>query len=595
MQPDCDTGGVTTDAWATLDEMLGLEALADQVPAGVGIGRLSFYGRCSTEDNQDPRTSWAWQLSEAKRFVEPLGGEIVEEFFDIGQSRSLPWERRDEASRLLTALKNPARGWDGLVVGEATRCWYSNQFSLTWPKFHRYGVSIWIPSLGGQFDPESTVHDMAMTITGGLSKSERQHVQRRVRAAMAAQVLIDGKHQGGRAPYGYCVVDAGPHPNPRKAQEGYRVRVLDIDPEAAAVVERIFALYLDGFGHKSIAEILNRDGVPCPSAHMPRQNRHRRGDGWQHATVRAILDNPKYTGYAIYGRWQKVEELLDPEDVAAGHVTRFRRSPQSKVVRSREPAHPAIVSVEDFTRVQLAMRARAGGGRRGWSALERTRVRSKRMYLLRGLLRCSLCGRKMEGAARKHAVFYRCSARTLVPGSEVAASHPPHVYLREDHVCGALNEWIARLFAPEHRDTTIDALAAADDTGERATERVQALRQRVTAAESTMRRLQRALEAGWDPESLREQYNAAAAEKRSAEADLAAVPEQRGVNRDELRGLVDTIGDMTRVINEAEPQDLADLYQALRLSMMYDHAAKVIEATIRPALCVDKSGVRGGT
>jgi hypothetical protein len=69
---------------------------------------------------------------------------------------------------------------------------------------------LWIPSLGGRFDPENTVHDMAMTITGGLSKSERQHVQRRVRAAMAAQVLIDGKHQGGRAPYGYVVVDAGP-------------------------------------------------------------------------------------------------------------------------------------------------------------------------------------------------------------------------------------------------------------------------------------------------------------------------------------------------------------------------------------------------
>ena len=77
MPPDCDTGAVSTDAWATLDELLGLEALADQVPEGAGIGRLAFYGRCSTEDNQDPRTSWAWQLAEAKRFVDPLGGEIV--------------------------------------------------------------------------------------------------------------------------------------------------------------------------------------------------------------------------------------------------------------------------------------------------------------------------------------------------------------------------------------------------------------------------------------------------------------------------------------------------------------------------------------
>ena len=86
--------GDVVDAWATLDELLGMEALADS-PAGAGrVGRLAFYGRCSTEDNQDPGTSKAWQVGEAARFVEPLGGEIVEEFFDVGQCRSLPWERR---------------------------------------------------------------------------------------------------------------------------------------------------------------------------------------------------------------------------------------------------------------------------------------------------------------------------------------------------------------------------------------------------------------------------------------------------------------------------------------------------------------------
>jgi hypothetical protein len=124
-------------------------------------------------------------------------------------------------------------------------------------------VSLWIPSLGGRFDPENTVHDMAMTITGGLSKPERQHVQRRVRAAMAAQVLIDGRYQGGRPPYGYVVVDGGPHPHPRKAQEGQRLRCLAIDEFAAAVVRRIFDLYLEGWGKKAIAKLLNREGVSC--------------------------------------------------------------------------------------------------------------------------------------------------------------------------------------------------------------------------------------------------------------------------------------------------------------------------------------------
>lgn len=87
------------DQWAALDELLGLEAVGEVPAAGAGVGRLAFYGRCSTEDNQDPRTSHAWQLAEAKRFVEPLGADVVAEYFDIGESRSLPWERRSQAGR----------------------------------------------------------------------------------------------------------------------------------------------------------------------------------------------------------------------------------------------------------------------------------------------------------------------------------------------------------------------------------------------------------------------------------------------------------------------------------------------------------------
>ena len=81
-------------------------------------------------------------------------------------------------------------------------------------------------------------HKMLMSVLGGMSESERQHVQARVRAAMDAQVINEGRHQGGRAPFGYVVVDAGPHPNPRKAAEGYRLRMLAIDEPSAAVVRR---------------------------------------------------------------------------------------------------------------------------------------------------------------------------------------------------------------------------------------------------------------------------------------------------------------------------------------------------------------------
>jgi hypothetical protein len=84
---------------------------------------------------------------------------------------------------------------------------------------------------------------------------------------MDAQVVNEGRHQGGRAPYGYVVVDGGPHPNPRKAAEDYCLRVLVIDEEAAEVVRRIFAEYADGKGDRAIANGLNWDGIPCPSAY----------------------------------------------------------------------------------------------------------------------------------------------------------------------------------------------------------------------------------------------------------------------------------------------------------------------------------------
>ncbi|WP_199234862.1 recombinase family protein [Kribbella sp. VKM Ac-2568] len=583
------------EQWAALDDLLGLEALAEVSGGADGVGRLAFYGRCSTEDNQDPRTSHAWQLGEAARFVEPLGGQIVAEYFDIGQSRSLPWERRTQASLVLSALKDPNRGWDGLVVGEATRCWFGNQFSLTWPKFDRYGASLWIPSLGGRFDPENTVHDMAMTITGGLSKSERQHVQRRVRAAMAAQVLIDGKHQGGRAPFGYRVVDAGPHPNPRKAQEGYRLRVLEIDEVAAPVVERIFALFLEGMGHKAIAHLLNRERIPCPSAHTPSQNRHRTGDGWQSSTVRAILDNPRYTGFAIYGRWQKVEELLNPDDVAAGHVVRFRRSAQSKVVRSREPAHPAIVSIEDFTRVQLELRARAGASRAGRSSPNRTRVVAAPTYLFRGAIRHAECGRKMEGAKRSHATFYRCAARTLVPGARELLDHPPTVYLREDHLTTEVNRWIGGLFSPRNLESTVAALVGSQEGPDPAEVAEAAFRRRIGAAEAEMARLQRALEAGWDPEQLTSQYNAAVAEKRAAQAGMDAIEVTERLSANEVREMIAELGDMRKVLDRADRGDLADLYKALDLAITFDHREKVAEVSMNPTTHVVKVGVRGGT
>src|SRR6266704_988759 len=150
------------------------------------VKRFAFKGRVSTEDNQDPDASRNWQISRSRALIEPAGGIIVAEYFDIGQSRSLPWKRRPRAAQLLADLADPGRGFDAVVIGEPQRAFYGNQYSLVMPVFTHYGVELWVPEVGGPIDPDSEAHDLIMSVFGGLSKGERNRVKLRVRAGLSA-------------------------------------------------------------------------------------------------------------------------------------------------------------------------------------------------------------------------------------------------------------------------------------------------------------------------------------------------------------------------------------------------------------------------
>ena len=65
---------------------------------------------------------------------------------------------------------------------------------------------------------------------------------------------------GGRPPYGYKLVDAGPHPNPGRAAAGQRAHRLEPDESTSVVVRRILELYVSGFGLRAIAQLLTDGG-----------------------------------------------------------------------------------------------------------------------------------------------------------------------------------------------------------------------------------------------------------------------------------------------------------------------------------------------
>ncbi|GAC1602031.1 MAG: recombinase family protein [Acidimicrobiales bacterium] len=547
--------------------------------------RFAFYGRVSTEDQQDPASSRNWQLARSRQTIEPVDGVIVEEFFDIGQSRSLPWKRRPEAARLLATFSSSARTFDAVVVGEPQRAFYGNQFGLTFPVFVHYGIELWVPEVGGRIDPGSDAHDLVMNLYGGMSKGERNRIKIRVRTAMAAQAAIEGRFLGGRPPYGYQLADAGPHPNPSKAAIGQRLHSLDPDPGAAPVVQRIFAEFTAGKGFFAIAEGLTRDRIPSPSAHDPARNRHRSGSGgaWSKAAVRAILLNPRYTGHQVWNRQRRDEVLIDVDDVAVGHETKMRWNNRSAWVWSEHDTHPAVISTEDFDAAQSIF---AGAQR---AAVRRERTRHP--YILSGRMSCGICGRKMQGSWNNGRPYYRCKFPSEYAIS--AAQHDRTIYVREQSVVPGLDQWLTSLFDDDHIDATCAALAAASEEPEPDDARELDLRRRLRECETKLLRYREVLEQGTDAAVVGDWIAEVDRERRNIERQLGHKPTDRALTALEVRALVSRLKDIVAVLGNADPELKRTVYDELGVRLTYDPNGEVhVEAGESRVLGV---GVEGGT
>ncbi|MEU4968231.1 recombinase family protein [Streptomyces smyrnaeus] len=552
--------------------------------------RFAFYGRVSTEDQQDPEASRLWQRGRAEALIGPTGGTIVADYFDIGQTRALPWKRRPDARALLAALADRNRGFDAVVIGEPQRAFYGNQFGDTFPLFVHYEVPLWVPEVGGAIDANNEAHDLILSVFGGMSKGERNRLRLRTHTAMASQTLTEGRYLGGRPPYGYRLCDLGPHPNPGKAADGKRLRGLEPDPETAPVVVRIFTEFLRGYGTFAIAEGLTRDGIPSPSAHDPRRNPHRDTRAWAKNAVCAILGNPRCTGRQVWNRQKKHESLLDITDVSLGYTTKMRWNAQDKWIISKEIVHTPLIDDDTFAHTQDVLRSRVRSGPA--PGVKRTR----NTYLLRGALQCGVCGRTMQGHWSHHQAYYRCR----FPEQYALAnriSHPRNVYLREVWLIRPLDDWLAKVFSPHRLDETVDLLVAAVQEAPGPTRTTNNAQQKIADCETKLAAHRAALEAGADPALVTQWIAETQARREQAEAELRATTPQpqpqhgTPLSRDEIAALVRVAGSLTTAIHQADPTDKAELYKKLGIRLRYDPAQQKVLAESH--LDQDLSGSRG--
>ncbi|WP_246636879.1 recombinase family protein [Actinoplanes hulinensis] len=375
-------------------------------------------GESRRVSNQDPVSSRAWQLESAQRLVAGRG-RIVAEFFDPGASRSLPWRRRPQAAALLAAAAGPDRLFDAVVVGELERAFAGGEAQRVIETLQGLGVQVWLPEARGPVDLDDAEHRALLMMLGHQSQREVLRSRFRVRSAMAAQVREQGRHLGGRPPYGYQLVYAGPHPNKVHASWGRRQHRLELDPVTATHVRWIFARRLEGMSTAGIARVLNERRILSPAAYDRVRNPHRDGAVWTLRTVAAILANPRYTGREVWNRQFTDHREAVPGDkrTSLGPVRVW--NPREDWVVSPERMHPALVSDEDFTAAQaITARAMPEDGQ-------------VHRYALTGLLVCGLCGRRMSSHWLRRAT-YRCRhGRT---SAHLAGSRPKAVYWAEARI-----------------------------------------------------------------------------------------------------------------------------------------------------------------
>ena len=199
------------------------------------------------------------------------------------------------------------------------------------------------------------------------------------------QMFEAGKYHSSYPFYGYL----------KSTTEKYH---LEIEPEAAGVVKKIFRWYAAGSSTKEIAQKLNRTDTMTPLLWLvkfcgfkPRfEKGSTKGTRWTSSSVMHILKDERYTGKCIYGKTK----------VAKIGSRKLIKQPESEwfVVPNR---FPVIITQALFDKTAAIRKSRA-----------RTKVKkgepSPRIFL--GNIRCGHCGYAMNFHETKYP-YYICHAR----------------------------------------------------------------------------------------------------------------------------------------------------------------------------------------
>jgi site-specific DNA recombinase len=402
--------------------------------------KVAIYGRHSTV--MQTATSSNDQAASCGKLVDYLQGIVVATYLDPEQSGYR--RNRPGLKQLIRAIEEGeidtviCESLDRLARDAEDVAWVGKKLS-----FHR--VQLHTVS-------EGHVDEIKFAVAGLLGAIFLKHLIDKTLRGMEAAVLA-GRFAGGRA-YGYKRVT-------KLDAKGELIRgLIEIDPETAPIVRRIFNEFAAGRSAIQIAKALNEEGVPGP-----------RGGQWNASTIRGdpkklvgILNNPLYVGRLVWGRrqWRK-----NPDSERRERVYRLRE--QSEWIEVAVP-DLRILSDEEWetARAEISRRARD-------SDAKAPAGKPRAKHLLSGLIRCSVCGSNYTISGKD---YYRCAGEKErgTCGNRVSVRKAPieaaTLAILQSHL---LHDEHARIFVEEFHRETQKLERAADHRDERAQGRLREL------------------------------------------------------------------------------------------------------------------------
>lgn len=355
----------------------------------------ALYLRVSTPAQaKDDKTSLGSQRADCLAYATSLGWTVNPEHVYVETHTGSELIGRPQMTKLRAAIARREIG--AVVAWKLDRCFrdaYDQEIVLreaakadiAWATVHEGVIG------------HSWADELLRYISGMVAKKET--LDRRLR-------MVRGKR--ARA-------ERGQIPNAGPPLYGYtkdrRRGCYEIHPENAEIVRWIYQWADDGVSIHEIMRRLAHRGVPSPAASRREADDPRPQPYWGTSAIGRILRESAYCGQAIAWRWTG-EQYWTP---AGKQATKARHRPESEWIPLPKGTVPAIVSVDQWQRVQDRLeRNKVQAERRDAALAQAGRI----PYLLRGLIRCATCGRALwpcrENNAGKR--VYRCSSRQTLAG-----------------------------------------------------------------------------------------------------------------------------------------------------------------------------------